>query len=235
KLFVKCGSTVIKGLDYVMKNPKATVKEVNEFLKSSKEIVQALGGADTVKLAQEMINASSQKTGKALGNEIKNYPKNFIKEFENADYKRRLEMGGEVFGSALMATEVITNVAKSGSKFIKNRKLGDIKKIGPPGDPGAKCVTKLPENWTSKVTKKNNGTIYKNPKKPDYDHIRFMNENPDIRALPGQDKPYFVRIIDGNKVLTRNKKWVLKKSADPFEYHIPQEMFDQLLPFMKLD
>ncbi|MCP3660724.1 MAG: hypothetical protein GY830_10630, partial [Bacteroidetes bacterium] len=47
KLFVKCGSTVIKGLDYVMKNPKATVKEVNEFLKSSKEIVQALGGADT--------------------------------------------------------------------------------------------------------------------------------------------------------------------------------------------
>ncbi|MCP3660258.1 MAG: hypothetical protein GY830_08115, partial [Bacteroidetes bacterium] len=128
KLFVKCGSTVIKGLDYVMKNPKATVKEVNEFLKSSKEIVQALGGADTIKLAQEMINVSSEQTVKAIGDEIKNYPKNFIEEFENADYKRRLEMGGEVFVNALIATEAIKNIANTGIKSVKNCNIENVSK-----------------------------------------------------------------------------------------------------------
>ncbi len=119
KGFVKCGSEVLKGLDYVMKNPKATVKEVSEFLKASKEIVKTLGGGNTIKLAQEIIQVSSQETAKIVKDGIKNYPKNFKNEFQNADRKRRLEMGGEVFANALIAAGIIKNVAKASSKGMR--------------------------------------------------------------------------------------------------------------------
>ncbi|MCP3659383.1 MAG: hypothetical protein GY830_03335 [Bacteroidetes bacterium] len=106
-----------------MKNPKATVNEVSKFLKDSNEIVQTLGLNNISKLAANLIQVSTQETGKALKDGIKNYPKNLKEEFQNADRKRKLEISGEVFANTFIAAQIIKNATKSGYKLIKNRSV----------------------------------------------------------------------------------------------------------------
>jgi len=59
-----------------------------------------------------------------------------------------------------------------------------------------------------------------------------MDKNPDHRAHIGQREAYFIRQKDGNKYLTKDGKWVIEGTVDKSEWHIPQSMFDELVPYM---
>jgi hypothetical protein len=95
----------------------------------------------------------------------------------------------------------------------------------------ANCIKKMPKNWISQSAKKGGGIKYVNPKKSN-DYIRFMNKNTDSRSPLGQREPYFIRIKDGNKYLTKEGKWVLEGTCGQAERHIPQSMFNELLNHM---
>ncbi|MEM7174273.1 MAG: hypothetical protein AAF380_03410, partial [Bacteroidota bacterium] len=127
-----------------------------------------------------------------------------------------------------------TNKLNKASQASKVNKVEKLKRIGPIGDPSAKFRNAAPKNWISKTANNGKGTKYINPQHSG-DYIRFMSKNPHPSAPIGQQKPYFIRIKDGNKILTKNGKWVVKGAVNPSETHIPQEMFDKLLPFMKFN
>ena len=61
-----------------------------------------------------------------------------------------------------------------------------------------------------------------------------MNKNPNPSALAGQKVPYFIRVRDGNKFLTKTGKWVAKTPHNAEDIHIPQSMFEKLLPYMDM-
>ena len=108
-----------------------------------------------------------------------------------------------------------------------------MQQLPPIGDAASYGGTHSPKSWVRRLAKNGKGSKYCNPKK-NGDYIRFMQANLDPRAPLGQKVPYFVRVKDGNKYLTKTGKWIIfNKSIDPVIYHIPQKMFYDLLPYMK--
>ncbi|WP_243575194.1 hypothetical protein [Candidatus Cardinium sp. cByotN1] len=115
-------------------------------------------------------------------------------------------------------------------------KQGTPKQLGPIGDPAGKSMLYKPEGWITKVAKKNKGTKIINPNVKDgSDYIRFSPKNPDARAPVGQQYNYFERYKNG-KVLTKDGQWVNPAThPNKQDFHIPQDMFEELKPLLELD
>ncbi|WP_243018574.1 hypothetical protein [Candidatus Cardinium hertigii] len=115
-------------------------------------------------------------------------------------------------------------------------KQGTPKQLGPIGDPAGKSMLYKPEGWITKVAKKNKGTKIINPNVKDgSDYIRFSPKNPGARAPVGQQYNYFERYKNG-KVLTKDGQWVNPAThPNKQDFHIPQDMFEELKPLLELD
>jgi hypothetical protein len=99
---------------------------------------------------------------------------------------------------------------------------GEVKSIGPAGDPGGTVMKQLPENMQTnmKTTQNGQGTIFKDPKNPGGNNVRVQSGNP-ASPNPAQQKPYVKQVSNGKTVD------VSGKPVDPksVESHIPKDDF----------
>ncbi len=102
------------------------------------------------------------------------------------------------------------------------------------GDSTGRSILFKTESWITKVSNNTSGTKIVNPKDTG-DYIRFTPKNPDPGALIGQQYDAFRRYKNG-KALTKDGQWMNPKThPNKQNFHIPQDMFEEMRPLLELD